>query len=61
MKLAAYAFVALFSASILTLGWVAPANAEGNCTFGHSVKTAQSASQEVAQTKPLQTPKPTNN
>lgn len=58
MKKLTFAFAALFSVSVLALGFSAPANADGNCAFGHGDKTAQSSSQQVAQTKPLQTPKP---
>ncbi len=58
MKKTAFLFAALFAASVITLSFVSPASAEGDCAFGHGNKTAQSSAQEVAQTKPLQTPKP---
>jgi hypothetical protein len=45
----------LFAASVVALGFGGPASAE--CA-GHSLKTAQSDSQQLAQTKPLQSPKP---
>lgn len=57
MQKLAYAFVTAFAVSVLSLGFSAPASAEGGCSYGHKV-TAQSKAQEVAQTKPLQTPKP---
>lgn len=58
MKKLTFAFAALFGFSVLALGISTPASAEGNCSYGHGNKTAQSSSQQVAQTKPLQTPKP---
>ncbi|NQV99727.1 MAG: hypothetical protein HQ483_08520 [Rhodospirillales bacterium] len=58
MKKTAFLSATLFAASVIALSFSGPASAEGDCAFGHSLKTAQSSAQQVAQTKPLQTPKP---
>ena len=58
MKNLSYAIAAVFAVSLISLATSTPASAEGNCSYGHSKTTAQSSQQQVAQTKPLQTPKP---
>lgn len=58
MKKTALLTMAVFTASIVGLGFTSPASAEGDCSFGHIKKTAQSSSQQVAQDQPQQTPKP---
>jgi len=49
---------ALFTFSTLALTLSTQASADGDCTWGHSTKTAESNSQSIAETAAPQTPKP---
>ncbi len=55
MKTVSALAIAVFTVSVLGLGFAAPASAE--CSYNHS-KTAQSSAQQVAQGQIKQTPKP---
>ena len=58
MKKISFLTAVAFAVSVFALGLATPASAEGDCSFGHSKKTAQSTAQEVAQGQIQQTPKP---